>query len=83
MGAGIGLIHGLFVLAVAMPMLPSMHPRMASERHGPAPTPQLQPPGFMALHYGPQTPVLALLAHAIYGAILGGFYRLAAGTLQL
>lgn len=77
LGAGIGLVHGLFVLVVAMPMLPAMHPRMAGERHGPTPTRQLQPPGFMGLHYGRQTPLVSLAAHLIYGAILGGFYRLA------
>src|SRR5215217_949324 len=35
LGALIGLVHGLFVLVAAMPLLPTMHPRMASEQHGP------------------------------------------------
>jgi hypothetical protein len=48
---------------------------MASEEHGPAPTPQLEPPGFMALNYGARTPVSVLLGHVLYGAILGAFYR--------
>jgi hypothetical protein len=76
LGAGAGLIHGTFVLVVGMRMLPGMHPRMASERHGPTPTRALQPPGFLALHYGRQTPTIALLAHVVYGSILGLGYRL-------
>ena len=53
-----------------------MHPRMASEQHGPTPTRQLEPPGFLALNYGRRTPISLLLAHLVYGAILGAFYRL-------
>jgi uncharacterized membrane protein YagU involved in acid resistance len=75
LGAGIGLIHGLFVLVAAMPMLPSLHPRMASELQGPTPTRQLEPPGFLALNYGRRTPISVILAHLVYGAILGAFYR--------
>src|ERR687887_1440030 len=76
LGLGVGLAHGLFVLLVVMPMLPGLHPRMASEQRGPDPTRQLEPPGFLALNYGRRTPLSALLAHLAYGAILGAFYRL-------
>lgn len=76
LGAGIGLIHALFVLVVGMQFLPALHPRMASEQHGPTPTKQLEPPGFMALNYGHRTPLSLILAHLLYGGILGGFYRL-------
>ena len=76
LGAGIGLVHGLFVLVTVMPLLPGLHPRMASEQRGPTPTRQLEPPGFMALNYGRRTPLSVLLAHLVYGAILGLFYRL-------
>lgn len=77
LGAGIGLVHALAVLIAVMPVLPGLHPRMASERRGPDPTRALEPPGFLALHYGHRTPVVTIMAHAVYGAILGGFYRLA------
>ena len=77
LGAGLGLGHGLFVLAVGMPILPGLHPRMVSEYYGPTPNRRLQPPGFMALNYGRQTPIVTLVAHVLYGAIIGGFYRLA------
>jgi len=74
-GAAIGIDHALFVLAVGVPLLPALHPRMAGEEYGPSPTKQLEPPGFMALHYGPRTPISVVLAHVIYGAILGQFYQ--------
>ena len=75
LGAGIGLVHALFVLLVVMPTLPGLHPRMASEQRGPTPTRQLEPPGFLALNYGRRTPISVLVAHLVYGAILGAFYR--------
>lgn len=76
LGAAIGLLHSVFVLLVGMQVLPSLHPRMASEQHGPEPTRQLQPPGVAALHYGRRTPLAILVAHLAYGAILGAFYTL-------
>ena len=76
LGAGTGLVHALFVLVAVMPLLPRLHPRMASEQQGPTPTRQLAPPGFLALHYGRRTPLSVVLAHVVYGAILGAFYRL-------
>lgn len=77
LGALIGVLHASFVLGVALPALPGMHPRMASETHGPSAARSLEPPGFLALNYGRRTPLATLAAHALYGAILGGFYRLA------
>ena len=47
---------------------------MASEQKGPTVTRQLEPPGFLALNYGYQTPFSVLVAHLIYGTILGIFY---------
>jgi hypothetical protein len=77
LGAAIGLVHALFVLVAAMPLLPALHPRMASEQHGPTPTKQLEPPGVLALHYGDRTPISVVVAHLLYGGILGAFYHLA------
>ncbi len=76
LGGGIGLIHALFLLMAVMPVLPGMHPRMASEERGPTETQQLQPPGFMALHYGRRTPAVTIAAHVVFGIILGAFYHL-------
>ena len=74
LGAVIGAVHAAFVLSAGMRILPGLHPRMASEEHGPEPTPQLEPPGFLALNYGARTPISVLVAHLVYGAILGAFY---------
>ena len=73
-GALIGLVHALFVLVVGVSMLPGLHPRMASEQHGPSATRELEPPGFLALNYGIRTPVSVLISHLIFGAMLGAFY---------
>jgi len=73
-GALLGGFHGLFVLMVALPTLPGLHPRMASATRGPEPTRALEPPGFLALNYGRRTPIVTLLAHVVYGTILGAFY---------
>ncbi len=75
-GALIGLVHAMFVLVAVMAVLPGTHPRMASEQHGPAAHRLLEPPGFMGLHYGVRTPIAVLASHAIFGVILGVFYRL-------
>jgi hypothetical protein len=75
-GLLIGLAHGLFILTVVMTLLPSLHPRMATEQKGPTARRQLEPPGFMALNYGYQTPLSVFVAHAAFGAILGSLYRL-------
>lgn len=74
-GAAIGVVHATFVLVALMPALPGMHPRMASEQRGPTVVQQLEPPGFLALHYGRRTPISVVLAHVVFGVILGAFYR--------
>jgi uncharacterized membrane protein YagU involved in acid resistance len=73
-GALIGLVHAGFVLAAGMPALPGLHPRMASETRGPTVVRQLEPPGFLALHYGVRTPISVAIAHVAFGIVLGGFY---------
>jgi uncharacterized membrane protein YagU involved in acid resistance len=77
LGATIGLVHAAFVLTVVMRLLPGLHPRMANEQHGPSVARQLEPPGFLALHYGVSTPLAVVLSHAVFGIVLGSFYRLA------
>lgn len=73
-GGIIGLVHAAFVLTVGMRILPGMHPRMATEQQGPTVTRQLEPPGFLALNYGVRTPLSSLVAHGIFGVVLGTFY---------
>ena len=75
LGGAIGLVHATFVLTVGMRLLPGLHPRMASEQHGPTVARQLEPPGFLALNYGVRTPISVVFSHVVFGAILGAFYR--------
>ena len=75
-GLAAGLLHGLFLLAAALPLLPYIHPRMSSEYDGASATKQLEPPGFMGLNYGHRTPLTTLAGQAIYGAVLGGLPQL-------
>jgi hypothetical protein len=73
-GTSIGFVHAAFVLAVGMRIIPGLHPRMASEQQGPTVVRQLEPPEFLALHYGVRTPVSVLIAHLLFGMILGALY---------
>jgi uncharacterized membrane protein YagU involved in acid resistance len=73
-GALIGLVHAGFVLTAGMRLMPGLHPRMASEQQGPTLMRQLEPPGFLAMNYGFQTPVSVVIAHVVFGIILGVFY---------
>src|SRR5213080_3035975 len=73
LGALFGLAHGLAALTVIVPLLPGVHPRMASERAGPELRTVLEPPGPLGLNYGRETPLFTLVAHVAYGVVLGGF----------
>jgi uncharacterized membrane protein YagU involved in acid resistance len=75
-GAIAGFMHGLFLLACALPLLPFVHPRMASEYHGANAIRQLEPPGFLAMNYGYHTPLITLIGQMVYGATLGGFLQM-------
>lgn len=75
-GMLIGLVHAFFVLSMGMAIVESFHPRMASEERGPEPTRMLEPPGFMVLNYGHGTPLATIIAHMIYGWVLGFFLSL-------
>src|SRR6266516_4564041 len=75
-GALAGLLHGVFLLVSALPLLPFVHPRMASEYHVASATRALEPPGFLAMNYGYHTPLTTLIGQTVYGATLGGFFQL-------
>ena len=79
LGAGLGLLHGLFAgSALVNILLPAVHPRMGSGFDAAGSAPLLEPPGFLLVNYGRQTPIATLVAHVAYGAIVGGFIGLAA-----
>lgn len=73
-GLAIGFVHAAFVLTVGMRIVNFIHPRMANPSQGPSPTRQLQPPGFLSLNYGKTTPLATMIAHLVYGGVLGLFY---------
>lgn len=75
LGAGFGVAHAAVAGAVLVPLLPTIHPRMATERAGPTSKTILEPPGLLALNYGWSTPLVTLTAHAVYGAVLGLFLQ--------
>jgi hypothetical protein len=71
LGALLGLLHVAVALTILLPLVPGVNPRMASERAGPSSTAVLEPPGLLGLNYGIQTPAVAIVAHLIYGIVLG------------
>jgi hypothetical protein len=78
LGALFGLLHGLIsTTALVNILLPVVHPRMGSTLTAADSSPLLEPPGFLMRNYGRATPVVALLAHVAYGAIVGGFVSMA------
>ena len=70
LGAIIGALHGTFLLTALMHM-PLIHPRMASDYDRPRSDRAIEPPGFLGLYYGRQTPLIALLAHILFGTVVG------------
>lgn len=75
LGGLLGLLHAAVALTVIVPLLAGVHPRMATHRAGPGSTAALEPPGLFGLNYGPQTPLVATVAHLAYGVALGLLLR--------
>jgi hypothetical protein len=71
LGGLLGLLHVAVALTILVPLLPGVHPRMASERAGPGAVAVLEPPGLFALNYGAETPAVAVVAHLLFGIALG------------
>jgi len=74
LGGLLGLLHGIVsATALVNALLPAVHPRMGSSLSAAHSHPLLEPPGFLLHNYGRSTPIVTLLAHVAYGAIVGGF----------
>jgi hypothetical protein len=79
LGAALGLAHGAFAgTALVNVLLPLVHPRMGNPMSASDTVARLEPPGFMMMNYGRRTPVVVLVAHVAYGAIVGGFMAFSA-----
>ena len=73
LGLLFGLAHAVFAGTVLVNViLPVVHPRMATFYSAANSEGLLEPPGFMLMNYGQATPIITLLAHLLYGAIVGG-----------
>ena len=70
-GLVLGFVQGAFFLTFGVTLLPALHPRMASGHEGPTSVRQLEPPGFLGLNYGARTPMSILIAHLVWGTLLG------------
>jgi hypothetical protein len=77
LGATFGLVHALFAgTALVNVLLPLLHPRMGTTFTSASAAPLLEPPGFLLLNYGTSTPVVTIVVHLLYGAIVGEFVAL-------
>lgn len=77
LGAAFGFVHGLVAgTALVNVLLPVVHPRMGRPWTDASANPLIESPGFLMLNYGKATPIVTLVAHVAYGAIVGGFTSL-------
>jgi hypothetical protein len=73
-GALLGILHAAFsATALVTVLLPLVHPRMGDPTTSADRVALLEGPGFLMLNYGLATPIVMLVAHIAYGAIVGGF----------
>jgi hypothetical protein len=74
LGGLFGLLHAAFAgTTLVNVLLPAVHPRMGTPTTSARSTPLLEPPGFMLVNYGRQTPLVSVIAHVAYGMIVGAF----------
>jgi hypothetical protein len=76
LGALIGVVQALFTSTVLVNiLLPVVHPRIGTPETAANEIALIEPPGFLMLNYGRNTFVITLLAHLVYGAIVGWVIR--------
>lgn len=75
-GLAIGIVHGLIIGMIFMPMMSTMHPRMGEPAVAGEPTDEirLSSPGVMGKNWGSMTPMGMLMGHAVYGVVLALLY---------
>ncbi len=77
LGALLGVLHAVFIATVLVSvLLPVVHPRMATPDTAATDTTLIEPPGFLMLNYGRNTFLVTLVAHIVYGALVGLIVRL-------
>lgn len=76
LGAVLGVAQAAFAgTALVNVLLPIVHPRMGSGFSSSKDRTLLEEPGFMMRNYGRATPLVGLVAHVLYGAIVGTFVQ--------
>jgi hypothetical protein len=77
LGALFGALHAVFTGTVLTNIiLPLLHPRIATTDTAANDVSLIEPPGFLMLNYGRNTFLIALLAHIVFGAIIGWAVRI-------
>ena len=77
LGALLGALHAIFTATVLVSvLLPVVHPRMATADTAANEITLIEPPGFLMLNYGRSTFLVTLVAHIVYGALVGLIVRL-------
>jgi hypothetical protein len=76
LGALIAIAQALFTATVLVnELLPAVHPRIGTPETAANEIALIEPPGFLMLNYGRNTFLITLLAHIVYGAIVGAVAR--------
>lgn len=78
-GGLLGLAHGAALITVFLPLLPFIHPNLATHYDGPSALAKLEPPGPFGLNYGYATPATTIAAQVLFGLIFGAGYGLTLG----
>jgi hypothetical protein len=74
LGALFGTAHGVLSATVLVNVvLPMLHPRMGTPFTAAGSSPLIEPPGFLLRNYGRSTALVSLVAHILYGVIVGSF----------
>jgi hypothetical protein len=76
LGALLGALHALFIATVLVSvLLPVVHPRMATADTAANDITLIEPPGFLMFNYGRSTFLVTLVAHIVFGALVGLIVR--------
>ena len=77
LGALFGAVHAVFVGTVIINvLLPVVHPLMGTPDTAANEAALIEPPGFLMVNYGRNTFLVSLVAHVMFGVIVGGTFRM-------
>lgn len=77
LGALFGVVHAVFLASVVVNvLLPVVHPLMGTPETAANQRALIEPPGFLMLNYGRSSFVVLLVAHVVFGAVVGWAMRI-------